>query len=268
MYLSCSYNFFNGEEHLINSLKFIRNTVDYITIIYQNISNRGEKISDEGIYAINYAMENNLVDYVYDYTPNFGLTPQENERIKRNIGLSLAIEKNVHIFFSMDADEFYYEKEMIFAKNYIERRKLIGTYCHSYMHLKSPRYRSLDTTNVCFIHRINSRSKIGNFPSCIHNVDPTRIIKTKVFSFVNLFYKSYYMFLPSEISMYHMNFVRKDNLKSKLSNTSTTDKEFINSLKKNIDSWTPGEKFFFPGKGIFYFDKVNNDFKTYDNESI
>ena len=99
MYLSCSYNFFNGEEHLINSLKFIRNTVDYITIIYQNISNRGEKISDEGIYAINYAMENNLVDYVYDYTPNFGLTPQENERIKRNIGLSLAIEKNVHIFF-------------------------------------------------------------------------------------------------------------------------------------------------------------------------
>ena len=46
MILSATYNFFNGEEHLIASLKSIRSQVDYINIVYQTISNHGNKCTE------------------------------------------------------------------------------------------------------------------------------------------------------------------------------------------------------------------------------
>ena len=45
MNLGVSYNFFNGEEHLLASIKSIRDSVDFVCLVYQNISNKGNNIS-------------------------------------------------------------------------------------------------------------------------------------------------------------------------------------------------------------------------------
>ena len=268
MFLSCSYNFFNAEEHLISSIKSVRNSVDYITIVYQKTSNRGDVISECALDTINYIKKNKLCDNIYEYVPDLSKIPSDNETAKRKIGLSMALEKKCSHFLSMDADGFYDEKQMKFAKEFIEKNKIIRSYCHSFMHLKSPRFRALDTTNVCFITKINNKSDIGNFKSYVDMIDPTRRVKTKESFIEKIFSKKFYMFSVDEVAMYHMNFVRKDKMISKLNNTSTTNKHFIDEIKKSITEWTPGKKFYFPGKGDFYFSEVENVFKTYDDYNV
>ena len=39
MKLGIAYNLFDGEELLVDSIKSIRNSVDYIIVIYQQVSN-------------------------------------------------------------------------------------------------------------------------------------------------------------------------------------------------------------------------------------
>ena len=52
MKLSVSYNFFNGDEHLEKSILSVRNAVDHISIVFQKVSNSGEKISDAAMDAL------------------------------------------------------------------------------------------------------------------------------------------------------------------------------------------------------------------------
>ena len=70
MKLGISYNIFDGEELLEDSIKSIKNKVDYISVVYQEISNFGnpcnegfsttllEKLKSEG-----------LIDELYKYRP-------------------------------------------------------------------------------------------------------------------------------------------------------------------------------------------------------
>ena len=46
MKLGVSYNLFDGEELLENSIKCIRDSVDHISVVYQSTSNFGEKSTD------------------------------------------------------------------------------------------------------------------------------------------------------------------------------------------------------------------------------
>lgn len=264
MKLSCSYNFFNGEEHLISSLKSVRNNVDYITLVYQTISNRGNPISEAALDAITTARNEKLLDDVYQYGPDLNRTATHNETEKRRIGLELAKTNKCTHFFTMDADEFYYEHELSDAKKYIIKNNLLRTFCYSFMHLTSPRFRCLDTTKVCFIHAINAGSRVGKYPCPVPDIDSTRIIHTPQGVIARLLAKKHHLFSPGQVAMYHMNFVRADKLQSKLSNTSTEDTDFLEKIRKNIDEWKPGDIFHFPGKGNFTFTQVNNDFNTFD----
>lgn len=67
MNLGVSYNFFNGEEHLLASIKSIRDSVDFVCLVYQNISNKGNNISEEALDAISDLRSNKLVDNFYCY---------------------------------------------------------------------------------------------------------------------------------------------------------------------------------------------------------
>ena len=45
MKVGVSYNLFDGEELLEDSIKSIRNNVDYISVVYQTVSNFGNPCS-------------------------------------------------------------------------------------------------------------------------------------------------------------------------------------------------------------------------------
>lgn len=270
MKLSVSYNFFNGEEHLESSIQSIRNSVDYITIVFQSTSNSGNKISTEALDALNDIRSKKLVDKIIDFSSDFSKTRQTNELAKRKIGLDEALHRRCTHFFTMDADEFYRKHEIEYAKDYIIRNRIWATSVSSFFHIKTPNWRAKDTTCCAFITKINERTEIGSGGYYIDMVDPTRSLKTPMNnSFIAAklrhFFPSreHHHFSDSQIAMYHMNFVRKDSMESKLANTSTTDTNFLADIKKRYLAWEPGKVFSFPNKGDFTFQKVENEFKTW-----
>jgi hypothetical protein len=255
MRLGVAYNFFNAEEHLLASLRSVRNAVDFIVIIYQTVSNAGDIWTDEAHTALEAAVSSNLADMAIEYTPDAGLSRQENELKKRKLGLAQCRTARCSHFLSMDADEFYRHSELEESKSIILRDCLTRTTVSSLFHLQRPVYRSLDTTNVAFICRLDWLTRIGvpKYPAPM--VDPTRKVGT--------FPGRHTHFGSETVAMYHMNFVRK-NFASKLRNTSTTDQIFLNLVESRIDEWTYPHKFDFPNKGNFEMTLVENEFATFD----
>lgn len=158
-------------------------------------------------------------------------------------------------FLSMDADEFYRKEELRNARKLIENHGYVSTSVGSYLHLKSPRWRALDTTCCCFITEIAPESIIGaqTFPH--PNIDPTRKL--------SVFRDGHHHFDVDVVAMYHMNLVRRD-LGQKLRNSSTTDVEFLSRVALAVESWRPGEIFTFPNKGDIKIEEVGNEFLTFD----
>lgn len=159
----------------------------------------------------------------------------------------------------MDVDEFYREKELAFARKFILENNIKSSSVDSFFHLKSPIWRSKDTTRCAFITQLSKNTQLGVGRYPVANVDPTRRMGRKFF-----FPLRHCHFGVDTVAMYHMNFVRKDGLQSKLANSSTTNTQFLDTIRQNIASWQPGCEFIFPGKGTFKFDRVANEFATYE----
>ena len=90
MKLGVSYNIFDGEEPLENSIKSIRKNVDYISVVYQEISNFGNPCNENLIPLINELKNEGLVDEIFKYRPQPQRGGHFNEISKRNIGLFLS----------------------------------------------------------------------------------------------------------------------------------------------------------------------------------
>lgn len=256
MILSATYNFFNGEEHLIASLKSIRSQVDYINIVYQTISNHGNKCTEYAKDVIFEIKTLNLVDKLIYYEPNLSIFSGQNELIKRQIGLQDCIDSGATHFFTIDSDEFYRAKEIEYAKHKISNEKYTSSSTKSFLHVRRPIYRGIDNTNIAFITEIqNNISLGGSYP--INNIDPTRTIRIPN--------RTHYHFTTDEVAMYHMCFVRK-NFESKFKNTSSASMtNFINRAKQSIDNWSSNsELFIFPNKPPVKITRVKNEFDTFD----
>jgi hypothetical protein len=254
MKISASYNFFNGDEHLIPSLILMRKCVEHISIIWQPISNSGEKMSSYAEEALALAGTSHLADDIILYEPDLTLE-HVNERIKRRLGLNAARNVRASHFISVDADEFYRPEEFHAARCLIEENGWRSTSVNSFLHLKRPIYRSSDITCCCFVTAIDGSTDMGvaDFP-CPH-VDPTRSMTADL--------HTHHHFDPSVVAMYHMNLVRRD-LDQKLRNSTTRDTHFLSLVQDAVETWRPGQSFSFPNKGVLAIYEVPNEFHTYD----
>lgn len=174
MKISASYNFFNGDEHLVPSLTLMRKCVEHISIVWQPISNSGEGITSYAEEALAAVEASQLADDIILYKPDLTLDRHVNERTKRCIGLDAARNAKATHFLSVDADEFYRPEEFHAARRLIEENGWQSTSVNTFLHLKRPIYRSSDVTCCCFVTSITDSTEMGvaNFP-CPH-VDPTR----------------------------------------------------------------------------------------------
>ena len=124
--LGVAYNLFDGEELLEYSIKNIRKNVDFICVVWQKISNYGEKCNDGLEELLNRLASEGLVDKLYLYEPDIVNTNGENaslkETRKRNIGLELCRENGCNYHMTIDADEFYIDEQFKFMKKEMENR--------------------------------------------------------------------------------------------------------------------------------------------------
>jgi hypothetical protein len=254
MKLGISYNVFDGEELLEGSLKLVRRYADYISIIYQTLSNLNRPCSpslESSIFAIK---KSGLVEELITYRPDFSLSPTENETIKRNIGLNMSRFSVCTHHLSMDVDEYYDPQEFANICKYIDDNDIDLSACGLYSYYKYPFLR-LDPPEryfVTFITRIyeNSNFITGSYFPVL--VDPSRrmndarckgLMKFKCFS-------------QDDLMMHHFTYVRK-NLRSKLENSSASI-NFTNIEKviQHYDNFRIGDQALFAGNPPAYHNLI------------
>ena len=90
MKIGVSYNLFDGEELLESSIKSIRNNVEYISVVYQTISNFGNECNEGLVPLLEELKSKGLIDELFEYNPKVNKGGHYNEIKKRNLGLYLS----------------------------------------------------------------------------------------------------------------------------------------------------------------------------------
>jgi hypothetical protein len=229
MKIGVSYNVFDGEELLENSIKSIRDNVDHISVVYQTESNFGNPCSEELLPLLFKLEEDGLIDELFPYKPKFDKGGHYNEIRKRNIGLFMSEGAGCTHHMAMDSDEFYTDEQFKYLKKTMEEGDYDSSACQMTTYYKEPIYR-LDPkeeyyVSLLFKIRQGKEYVMGHpFPVL---VDPTRRMEPgncKVFT-------------RNEIEMHHMSYVRKD-IRRKLQNSSASPNfRDIDKLVDYFDKW-------------------------------
>lgn len=213
MKLTAIYNVWDGVELLKHSIKSIEKDIDSFIIVYQDVSNFGEKYNplNEILETIK-LFPNKSFELIY-YIPK-GLGGHLNETQKRNIGIEEAKKQNATHFLVLDCDECYLDFSK--AKQLFVDSKADGSVCKIYTYFKKPTLRKEFEDNyfVPFIHKLETDTMTGvrNYP---FYVDPTRRINCNNIILLDVF-------------MHHFSYVRND-IERKIRNS---------SAKANIEKGT------------------------------
>ena len=236
MRLGVAYNLFDGEELLENSIRSIRENVDFVCVVYQEISNSGERRETPLKPFLDNLVESGLIDSIVPFEPPRHFSRFECEKSKRLAGIKECQKNGCTHFLDMDTDEFYRSAEFRTAKDFINRNSIDVSAVSIIEYVKSPVYRLVSNYMfahcdnpidyvfyVPFICRITDKPFVGLFP-CL--TDPTRaIFRTGRF----------FLFPKHEIAMHHMSTVRKDLAKKLRNSTSYTNPQFqriANSIRR------------------------------------
>jgi hypothetical protein len=229
MKLGVSYNLFDGEELIEGSIKQIRPEVDYISVVYQTISNFGNVCNPELINLLIKLKDEKLIDYLFEYKPILGVGGHFNEITKRNIGLSLSQSAGCTHHMSMDSDEYYLLEQFKFLKKEMIDGNYDSSYCQMRTYYKSWEYQ-LDPPEDYYVSLIYKLSQYDFFQMGTHSpvlVDPTRRMSSG----------KYKIFNREEIEMHHGSYIRK-NIRTKLLNSSSKNNNWdINKIVDYYDNW-------------------------------
>ena len=229
---------FDGEELLEGSIKQIRSEVDYISVVYQTISNFGDKCHKNLIPLLEELRSKGLVNEIYEFFPP-SFNGSGNEVSKRNIGLELSRNNGCTHHMSMDTDEYYDIDQFKFMKKIIQENGYDSSYCQMKSYYKTWEYQ-LDPPEdyyVSLIFEINDGSKYGYEHPTPVLVDPTRKM-TNIFKPI--------IFSREDIEMHHGSYIRND-IRKKLTNSSAKN-VYIKELDGIINHYT---NWVFPNKVLW-----------------
>ena len=253
MKLGVSYNLFDGEELLESSIKSIRNNVDYISVVYQTISNFGNPCSEELVSLLEELKSEGLIDELFEYKPKTNKGGHYNEITKRNLGLYLSEGAGCTHHMAMDSDEFYTEEQFKYMKKVVEEGDYDSSACQMTTYYKDSKYRlePKEEYYVSLMFKIQRGKEyvMGSpFPVL---VDPTRRMVTN----------NCRVFTRDEIEMHHMSYVRK-NIRKKLQNSSASPNfRNIDKLVDYFDKWEYPKQALMGGAPDKFYDIVEVDKK-------
>ena len=219
-----SYSIFDGEELLEASIKQIRNLVDYINVVYQEVSWNGKFKNHNLRNYLENLKNKGLIDEIILFEPDISLPAGTNELNKRNVGLKFAIDKKCTHFMCMDTDEFYIHDEFKRMQESIIENNIDFAFCPILNYGTKPtlRMKKLGFYAVALFAKINKASKLGASSLKICLCDPTRVIKLK---------KNTKSFFFCDIQMHHLTYVRNDlNIKLKASSNEIVNNQKIEEI--------------------------------------
>lgn len=257
MRLGISYNLFDGEELLEGSIKQIRKQVDYISVVYQTISNFGNPCNPNLVPLLEKLKSEGLIDELFEYSPKINKGGHSNEIQKRNIGLALSQGAGCTHHMSMDSDEYYITSEFENLKKLIEEGDYDSSFCQMQTYYKSWEY-SLNPAEeyyVSLIFKVKSDSSYVLGAPAPVLVDPTRRMAPS---------NKPLTLTRNQIQMHHGSYIR-DNVRTKLVNSSasTNFNKDIDRITNHYNNWKYPEKVLWGGlpSTLHTVKKVENLFK-------
>lgn len=230
-----SYSVYDGVELLEASIRNIRESVDYINVVYQLKSWYGAEAEQELYPLLLKLKDEGLIDELIEFKPNYKIKPRTNEDIKRRLGLKYARRAHLDYFMTMDADEFYIKEEFEQAKKTILEKGIESAFCPIVDYGLKPTRRVIRNAPyaVQFFFKLTPFSHLGKNKNAIAIADTTRTL-AKPFFFENV-----NQCMCLDVEMHHMSWVRHD-LASKFQNSSgrsdinfVLDDEFYKNCDKN-----------------------------------
>ncbi len=209
MKLAAVYNVWDGEELLPHSIDSIYDHVDGIYIVYQDISNYGEK--NPGLQdALSDLEVSGKVKFI-KHDPDTAEPGMVNEIAKRSKGVIRAKHEGYTHFLLVDTDEIYDKRQFKNAKAKIINNDYDATACGLYTYYKKPTWQMNPIEKYCvpFITKIKEGMQLGNVPYPVM-VDPTRRTRPA---------DNFHLFPNDELMMHHYSYVRTD-IARKLNNSS------------------------------------------------
>ena len=238
MKLGVSYNVFDGEELLEYSIRSVRENVDYVSVVYQTVSNYGLACAKDLVQTLISLKAKGLIDELHEYTPQMLSRDKNNssynEIEKRNIGLNMSRRNDCTHHMSMDCDEFYISEQFKFMKKFIAENGYESAACPYQDYYKDSIYLLSYACNVPYvssIYKINEETQfVYRSKDSPVQIDPTRKTNNK----------KYKIFDRTEIQMHHMTLVRSD-LRRKFMNSSFYRKHGIRNMDEIIDHYSNWE---------------------------
>lgn len=229
--LGVAYSVFDDLDHLEQSLLSIRDNVDFITIVYQNVSYTGIQ-AEFNIYSKLVELKNKkLIDGIEEYKPDFNLSTKENEVKKRNLGLLLCKQNYCTHHITMDGDEIYVPAQFKKAKAIVYDYQYEASFVLSRTYYKSKSYyiNPPEQYHIPFIYKISDRKFEYQSKINLVSADSSRIMNN-VTEDIMIFERQF-------IEMHHLCYVRKD-LKRKLQNkASNLSEEKIEKILNSYDNF-------------------------------
>jgi len=244
MKVGVTYSVFDAVELLQYSINCIRAHVDYINVVWQDVSYFGER--DESVFGKLEKIKG--VDKFIKYETNLGVKPNVNETAKRNVGLKDCINQGCKIWQTMDTDEMYVGSQY---------RKSLDDFIYSEMDASACQMQTYYKFVERVVHPAEQyfvslwfRVHPGfELKQCVWDVDVDPSRKAPI--------KSLMLFDRSEIEMHHYSFIRK-NIGQKFRNSSASV-NWRNRIDERVMHWHAylgliGETVLHPHNGL-------NDFR-------
>lgn len=173
--IGVSINLFDGYEFLEMNLSFLREYVDHINIVYQNVSNTGTIKNKKVTSLVNYLKGKGLVDSLIEYIPTDNNSLQDKEINKRNIGLDCLLSEGCNYMLAADADELYLPA--LFEEALTTDFDVYFVKIRTYYKYPEVYYDEDPRFVIPFLQRINKDSSFSASNPRKYLLDATRILK-------------------------------------------------------------------------------------------
>lgn len=216
------YNSFYDLDLLETSLKSIRNVADYVVVIHQPISFKGEPCDAKYQDILSDLVKKGLIDDVVYYTRQHSVID------KRNIGLEMCRAQRCNYIIPLDNDECYNAKQLAAEISDMFHKNIHTLYCKIQSYYRDCYHYFTDTYFVPAVYKIDERT-FEKLPSSVL-CDPDRKMKEKTFKI-------------SDIAMHHLTYLPAKMNNEGISNPRNEYQHVnMNKLRKHFAEWKEGDK--------------------------
>jgi len=187
--VGAAYNTFYGLELIEESIRSIKNVVDYIVLVHQQIGFSGKEEPSINKSIIKKLIDEKLIDEIVYYNQKEENSKQQSVLEKRNLGLECCKKNNCHYIMPLDTDELYNADELKNEIKFMYYNDIDTLYCPIRSYYYDRNHYFDDSYFVASIYKINNRKFEATHSSVL--VDPNRKMKENNYHISNMYMHHY-----------------------------------------------------------------------------